>query len=317
MSAAITAAVVVGGIGAVGASKAAKAGRTKAQSVDIDALNKQATGIAGVNARASIELENELTPDVAQLRSESIRQLLGDMGGEDQTTALLRDRFAAMLSGEGGGDISLLRAANDRAAEDLAMGSEIPLDVRNQMVRVSAANAANVGGGGLGLGRDIVARDLGLNSLQLRDNRLTNALASGQAFFNAGQEGFGNQMNALSGLGNLSNTAFGRRQALATMGQAIERPQVGLSQGSIADISVGNTNASNASMQQNAAVRSQMWNSLGQLGGQAAGAGLGIYANRAATQPMSTARTQQPTASSFNNSFNQGLGGNSMSFSGR
>lgn len=287
MSAVATAIVGSAVIGGVAANKAAKAGKVSPQSVDIGALNAEATSMAGKNARASIALENELTPEVAQLRSESIKNLLGDLSGEDQYTNLLRDQYSAILSGQGGGDIELLQLANNRAKEDLLLGGEIPLDVRNQVARISAANAASVGGGGLGLGRDLAARDLGLTSLQLRDNRLTNALSSGQAYFNAGQGNLANQFNALGGLNNLSATGFGRRQALATLGQAIERPQVGLSQGSIADIAVGNSNGANAAAQQNAAVKSQMWNSFGQLGGQLAGAGMGYMAN----QPSSTQST--------------------------
>lgn len=291
MSAVATAIVGSAVIGGVGASKAAKAGKVTPQSVDIDALNKQASTLAGENARASIALENELTPEVSRLRSESIQALIGDIEGEDKYTNLLRDRYSAILGGAGGGDLSLLRQANDAAAADLALGGEIPLDVRNQVTRLAAANAAGVSGGGLGGGRDMAARDLGLTSLQLRDNRLTNALSSGQAYFNAGQGELANQFNALGGITNLSNTGFGRRQALATLGQAIERPQVGLSQGSIADISIGNNNSANAAAQNNAAVKSQMWNSFGQLGGQLAGAGLGYMANQ--TAPVTPANNGQ------------------------
>jgi len=302
MSAVATAIVGSAVIGGVASSQAAKSGKTSAKSIDIDALNSQASGIAGKNARASIALENELTPEVALLRSQSIKDLLGDMSGEDQYTSLLRDRYAAILNGTGGGDMALLKQANDVAAADLALGGEIPLDVRNQVARISAANAAGSMGGGLGLGRDLAARDLGLTSLQLRDNRLTNALSSGQAYFNAGQGELANQFNALGGISNLSNTGFGRRQALATLGQAIERPQVGLSQGSIADIAIGNSNGANAVAQQNAAVKSQMWNSFGQLGGQLAGAGLGYMAN----QPATVAPAAKPVATPTYN-FNQGL----------
>lgn len=289
MSAVATAIVGSAVMGGIGASKAAKAGKVTPKSVDVNQLNTDATKLAGENARASIALENELTPEVAQLRSESINALLGDMGGEDAYTNLLRDRYSAILGGQGGGDLTLLRAANDRAAADLALGGEIPLDVRNQVTRLSAANAAGSMGRGLNLGRDLAARDLGLTSLQLRDNRLTNALSSGNAYFNAGQGNLANQVNALSGMNNLSATGFGRRQALATLGQSIERPQLGLSQGSIADIAIGNTNASNAAAQQNAAVKAQMWNSFGQLGGQLAGAGLGYMGNQ--TAPVATGGT--------------------------
>lgn len=293
MSAVATAIVGSAVIGGIASSKAAKAGKVNPQSVDIRGLNSNATDLAGTNARASIALENELTPEVAQLRSQSIRDLLGDGGGEDKYTNLLRDQYSSILSNQGSGNIELLRLANDRAKSDLALGGELPLDVRNQITRLAAAKAAGSMGRGLGLGHDLAARDLGLTSLQLRDNRLTNALQSGQAYFNAGQGAIANQFNAIGGMQNLSSSAFGRRQALAALGQGIDRPQVGLSQGSIADISVGNNNGANASAQQNAAVKSQMWNSYGQLGGQLAGAGLGYMAN----QPASNQSTNGPKMS--------------------
>lgn len=283
------AAAIGGGLGLLGAAKAASAGKVKAKQINIEELNKQASDLAGVNARSSIKLENELTPEVSQLRTDSIKRLLGDLGGEDSYTDQLRGRYNALLNGEGGGDIDLLRLANNRAKEDLLLGGAIPLDVRNQVARVSAANAAGSMGGGLGLGRDLAARDLGLTSLQLRDSRLNNALNAGQSYFNAGQAQQANQYNALTGLQNLSNTGFSRRAALASMGQAIERPQVGLSQGSIADIAIGNNNAANAAAQQSAAAKAQMWNSIGGLGGAIMGGGLGMMANQ--VSPMSFSRT--------------------------
>lgn len=256
-----------------GANKAAGSIRTK--KVDPNKAQEIARKIAIDNAKESIRLENELTPEVAQLRTDSIRRLLGDIGGEDPYTIASRQRLAALMNGEMDGDISYLKDAADRAREELAMGGDIPLDVRNLVARTAASKASSVGGGGLGLGRDINARDLGLTSLDLRNQRLTNALSTGQAYFDAGQGLFGNRFNATSAFNQLGNQGFSRRLAVAQIGQGIERPEVGLSPGSVVDLMVGNANAQNAANQQRAAIQAGTWNSIGQIGGSLAGAGLG------------------------------------------
>jgi len=88
-----------------------------------------------------------------------------------------------------GFDSALTRSAVEQAAADLALGGELPQDVRNLVARNAAARSGAVSGG-LGLGRDITARDLGLTSLDLRNQRLARAAALG------GQEAALEQANA-------------------------------------------------------------------------------------------------------------------------
>src|SRR6478736_4402812 len=87
----------------------------------------------------------------------------------------------------------LLQDAVRQAQSDLALGGQLPLDVRNLVARTAAGKAMG-STGNLGLGRDITARDLGLTSLQIAQQRLQNAQGLGQADLGA------NQFNSQLGL---------------------------------------------------------------------------------------------------------------------
>lgn len=77
-----------------------------------------------------------------------------------------------------GFDSGLTREAIEAARADLALGGQLPQDVRNLIARTAAARSGSVAGN-LGLGRDMTARDLGLTSLQLRNQRLDRAAQIG------------------------------------------------------------------------------------------------------------------------------------------
>lgn len=77
-----------------------------------------------------------------------------------------------------GFDSALTRDAVAQARADLALGGELPQDVRNLVARRALARSGQVTGG-LQLGRDLTARDLGLTTLDLRNQRLAQAAALG------------------------------------------------------------------------------------------------------------------------------------------
>lgn len=77
-----------------------------------------------------------------------------------------------------GFESSLTRAAIEAAQRDLALGGQLPQDVRNLIARTAAGRSGAVSGG-LGLGRDMTARDLGLTSLDVYNRRLQNAAEIG------------------------------------------------------------------------------------------------------------------------------------------
>lgn len=176
--------------------------------IDVNTLQQQAQAVARQNAANSAALEREFNPGAQELRAGSLEALLAALNPATQQTLMnlatggapalsplgaapgVGADNAALLSqirsqaGEpltnNGFDSALTRQAVEAAAQDLALGGQLPQDVRNLVARTALARSAAVTGGGLGLGRDMTARDLGLTSLDLRRQRLAQAAALGQ-----------------------------------------------------------------------------------------------------------------------------------------
>lgn len=123
-----------------------------------------------------------------------------------------------------GFDSALTRAAVARAAEDLAQGGNLPQDVRNLVARRAMANSGTVTGG-LSLSRDLTARDLGLTSLDIRNQRLQNAAALGSQEAGLEQANAAlRQQSEQFGRNNLlqSQEALGRQDALTAQNFATD-----------------------------------------------------------------------------------------------
>lgn len=261
------------------------AGNAQTGQVDIAALDAQIREIARKNAVESMQLEQELTPEVSSLRKQSIQSLQGDLAPDayDQSlrTGLMSDFLNASPTNlTGRSDLS--RAVYDRAAADLALGGELPMDVRNAVLRRSAAQAGRVGGGALDLGRDIGARDLGLTSLDLLNQRMAQAQGVGMQedqYRLAGDQFRSQELNRVlnqrqnsAGLiGNLDNAEASRRIAIANLAQNIDRPVVGMDPGTAAMLSVGNVNALQAYLANQQALAAQNANASNQATGQILG----------------------------------------------
>lgn len=319
-----------GAVSAVkGASDAKKAAQTQANApaptVDIAALQRQAQATAAQNAALSAALEQRYNPGAQELRAGSLEALLGGLARSEESQALadmILSQAGRGLNAPGAQqyDSALTRAAVEQAAADLALGGELPQDVRNLVARRSLANAGTVArGGGLQLGRDLVARDLGLTSLDLRNRRLQNAatigaqeaaLAQGNAALRqrAGELGmeaerFGrtNLFDSASFLQNMSTGDFARALSAAQLGQNIAAPQAGLDPGSIANLAVGNTNAIAAKQQADTAAAIQAANQRSAAGSQLLGAGLGFFSNmqKTPTTPVYSYGTYQAPQTSY------------------
>lgn len=77
-----------------------------------------------------------------------------------------------------------LRGANASILDQLNLGSSLPADLQNQVI-TNALEGAAASGFGVGVGgRGLVARDLGLTSLDLIRQRQQDALAAGTSGFN-------------------------------------------------------------------------------------------------------------------------------------
>lgn len=285
----------VGGLAlqAKGQSDARKAANqainAPAPTVDINALDAQARQIAQRNAADSAALEAQYNPGAAELRRASLGAVIDALAAGSPASAL-QERILAQagtpLTAQQF-DSPLTRDAIEAARSDLALGGNIPLDVQQQIARRALARSGTVTGN-LGLGRDLTTRDLGLTSLQLRDQRLARAsqigaqeagLEQANAAMRAAADRYGrdNLFDSASVLNQIASGDFARAFGAAQLGQNIAQPAAGLDPGSIANLAVGNTNAIAQKQQQDAAIRANQAAGMTQFGSQLLGAGLGMF----------------------------------------
>ncbi len=287
--------------------------------VDVNLLQQQAQAAAAQNAANSAALEAQYNPGAQELRAGSLQALLAGLSPNGQTTAIQN-----LISQQAGQpltvnpapqyDSALTRAAVAKAQQDLALGGQLPFDVRNLIARKALAQSGAVSGG-LGLGRDITARDLGLTSLQIEQQRLNNAatLGNAEAALGAGnaslrqnynaqslaaqQYARDNLLNSGNFLSNIQGGDFARALAAAQLGQGITPPASGLDPGSIANIAVGNVNNMNNAAQQAAALRVQQANGQTNLAAQGIGTGLGVIANAIGNSRTGSGSSLAPVSS--------------------
>ena len=247
----------------------------KAAQIDIDALNEQTKAISRQNAIDTADLERRMTPEVTQLRTAANQAILGGIAptqAEDDSMALLRASLA------NGGSAPLLAEAIAKAKGNLALGGKLDADTQNLVTRQGIANAGQIAGvnGGRGIGRDIVARDLGLTSVQLENQRLAQALG-------AGAQEQGAAMQTIGGLQALQQGQFGRAMAAGQYGEAIRQPNVGLDPTAIANLKVGNSNANSAALSNQANIYGRQSQNYMQTAGQ--GFGTLMAMNNYGSQP--------------------------------
>jgi hypothetical protein len=279
---AVTTAAVIGAAAAAGSAVNSADSQRKALHAQQDALKNQqqqlgpngsleqsTAELSKQNAIASAELEKQLTPEVPLLRQQSNQALLQGMGDGSYDMS----KAKGLLSGGMGVPMNtpLLNAAIAKAQSDLSLGGSLDRETQNLVTRKGLATAASVGGGGLGLGRDVVARDLGLTGLQIQQQRLQNASQLGGQELALGQSNATNLLNHITLLNSINQGDFGRRLAVAQYAEGIGRPTVGLDPGSAANLQMANqnaqgqlaANAANVKGAQNAGYL----NAAGQIGG--------------------------------------------------
>lgn len=295
------AALIAGGLASAAASaySANKAAQTaknaaSASQVDIDALDQKTRAIALKNAQDSAELEKQLTPEVPQLRTAANNAVLGNLGQDAATK-----QSSSYLTSNLGKDVAgpayspLLKAAIAKAQANLDLGGKLDTETQNAVTRAGLAKAGGVtGGDNLGLGRDIVARDLGLTSLQLQQQRLQEAAALGNQElqgeqFNVGTK-FNNAANVLNQiqlLRSISEGGFNKALSAAQYGQSIRQPVVGLDPGSVADVVAGNATNRSAALANQANIQGAQGQGFMNLAGQLGGYGLMSYMNQNPNNP--------------------------------
>ncbi len=329
------AAIAGAGVSAYGISQQKKAADQAAEAaknagVNIPQVSQLAQDQALRNIQLSHQVEQQYAPQNAAYRNSSLAALQGALGGLGNNDAIQSyiNRVGSVSPVDANlvghqANSSLLSDAVAKAQSDLALGGNLPQDVKNQIARSAAANGGRAGAASLsGLGRDITLRDLGLNSLSLQQQRLQNAAQLGQADlganqFNASalsQADQGNlaarQFNAQLGLqaGNqnlsiaqllagLKTNDFTQLLGAAQFGQGIQQPVVGLDPSAIANLAVGNSNQQASANQNAAAIRGNAAGGMTQLGGQLIGLGmmgLNAYGNSAGSTPYTTFQSPAP-----------------------
>ena len=248
------------------ASRAADEAMSKQKTIDIGKLVADARANSEANLAKSMELEKKFLPGVAQLRESTTANLEGELSGEgrmrreDALNRLLGFQAASASPTYEGSP--LFKAATDKIAADLALGGNLDPETQAAAVRGALSGAGRSGIIGSEAGRGLTARDLGLTSLALSQSRQKAALEAGnlqsQLSLNQAQLGLsaGDQLLRSLGMGveaTGSNLSQAGQLFNLLANQAL--PESGLSSGSLADITVGETNAYNQRLMDAAAIK--------------------------------------------------------------
>lgn len=276
------------------------AGSMAYEPIDLDELDGIIRGLSMRNLEDGIAAEERFRPEFAAMRGEAdaaMRERLRT-SGRDQFSEL-RERYMSDLMGE---DTfldmpelqrsELMDASYAQALGDLELGGQLPREIQNQVMRQAMAQ----GGAdrmGTQSGRDIVARDLGLTGMGLRNQRLQTAAGLGQfqTQQNTGQQALRDSINRANmqiganrrgeraqGLSFLEELGFRDYAAATQSAQGTPLPQMGLDPGSAADIIIADKQAQSAAMQAQAAMLAQASSAKNQgysdaIGGIAQGLG--------------------------------------------
>jgi hypothetical protein len=155
----------------------------------------------------------------------------------------------------------------------------------------------------MGLGRDVVARDLGLTSLQLENQRLAQALQGGAQEQGMNLSNAQIQQSRINQMQQLSQSPYARAMMAGQYGESIRQPNVGLDPSSIANLKIGNSNANAAALANQSNIAGRQSQNYGQLAGNAFGAmmqynqggGVNSYTPAAASSTSGYGLLQTPT----------------------
>ncbi|HXC07254.1 MAG TPA: hypothetical protein VNZ86_20980, partial [Bacteroidia bacterium] len=213
-------------------AKGAQAGQ-----VNIPQAENLALGIGGQNAAASQALQNQYQPWAIPLQNASntalTNQIAGPQGLTDAANYLTSTQTNPLNS-------PVQQASINAAGQQLALGGTLGQDTQNAVTRAALSQAGGVTQGGLGLGRDVTAQDLGLTSLQLQNQRIQQGLGAGQQEQGLQQANLNNTLNRINTLSGLTNANFGRAATAAQIGNSIQAPATGINPGSAAGLYANN-----------------------------------------------------------------------------
>ena len=244
------------------AYSAYSASKNKAQPLDVSKAISDAQTQATNDLQNSINLENQYLPGQAQNRADSwnltnqiasgstpLQQM--QLSGLQQGSGVTAASTGAMLNNP------LTAASLNSILQSLNMGGQLDPSTQAQVAQSALQGAGTAGISGSGAGRGLVARDLGLTSLQLLQSRQNQASAAGNAYGALGLQQQGLQLQSYLGQLGLIGQATGQQQqyslGLGSLMANTPLPNSGLSPSQVASLDVGNTNIINGANQQQAA----------------------------------------------------------------
>lgn len=234
---------LIGGLAGIFGSK-----KPKYKPIDVAKLAEDARKNAETNLIKGLELERKYLPTQAAFRSSAENALLQRLDRVGQT-----DYLDQLMRGAAGATQFLPEGSVGRQIlEDAKLGGALTADVQAEVTKAALEGAGQAGLSGSMAGRGRVARDIGISSQLLRQQRLAQALGIEQTMANqylASEQAAANEVGRL-GLASL----------------ALPLPEAGLSAGDLASVAVGGQNAANAAAANSAASRNAQ---LAQLFGAA------------------------------------------------
>lgn len=286
MSWGVVAVAAISAVGTAVSSSQAKKGEPNkvnvAQTIQ-DAATQQKNDLQN-----SINLEQQFLPGTTALRTQSnslnSNLATGNTPAQQQQQALLTQAGAPITNPNSAVNNPLTSASLTSILQSLAQGGNLDPDTQAQATQAALQGAGSAGISGSGAGRGLVARDLGLTSLQLLQSRQNQASAAGNSYGALALQGQGLQLqDYISRLGALSG-AVGQQQqyglGLGTLLNNTALPNSGLTGTQVAQLDVGNTNIANQASAMNAQISSQATNAytsdiLSAYGGGGGGGGVG------------------------------------------
>lgn len=278
--------------------------------VDIGKLVADSRVNAEENLKRSLQLEQQYLPGQAAAREAATQQFLQQLS--PQAAAQRQAAVDQLLGFTAGGaqptykGSELFQSATDKILADLNLGGKLDAETQAAVTRGALQGAGGAGILGSQAGRGLVARDLGLTSLQLQQARQQAALQAGQI---QSQLGLSQAQQYLQSLGLAVDATTGQLQQagnLYGLVQNIPLPESGLTSADIANVTVGQTNASNQAAMQAAGIRAA---NTSQMIGGITGAlqqGLGLYAGIAAGSTPKGGAVVPPGYGPLDNPYNAG-----------
>jgi hypothetical protein len=246
----------------------------QAKPLDIAQVISDARENAASNYRNSFALESQFRPGTAALRG-TVDNALGALDSGRTPGFAARDSLLGGL-GESKTSNPLLDASVASIFDNLKLGGTLGRDVQQQAAQAALEKGGAAGISGSGAARGLVARDLGLTSLGLLQQRQAQGLQAGSTMAQLNLQDFLGRMSAAQAAAGQDTQ---RTSLLASIIDARALPESGLSPGGIANLYVGDKNAQDQQRmnlaQASAARNTQDMNALLGFGTQAAGAYFG------------------------------------------